>query len=170
MEVLYEAFPQFVFGAYTMQALQLWEVLNISSFLISLISLLYGIADYVTSGTHGLDADFIMIVWSSLAACIDTVFRGLFLAYITSIVKAYVFVILFAYWLMIIITICISKRELFLENADYFDTWTSLVNSAYEFSTLPYNFRSRSKGTFSFLFLVSLMPPTRIIFSSQYRD
>jgi hypothetical protein len=97
-----------------------------------------------------------MIVWGLLAACIDTVFRGLFLAYMTSIVKAYVFVILFAYWLMIVITICISKRELFLWTPEYFDAWTSFVFSAYEDSNANYNFRSRSKGTFSFLFVVSL--------------
>ena len=65
-EVFFEAFPQFVLGAFIMQALQLWEVLNILSFSISAFSLLYGMADWLVTVVHDVEAEFIMTIWVML--------------------------------------------------------------------------------------------------------
>ena len=51
MEVIFEAVPQVILGAFTIQALQLWEPLNILSFLVSLFSSLYGLGDFMAAAT-----------------------------------------------------------------------------------------------------------------------
>ena len=87
LEVMFEAFPQFIMGAFTIQALQLWELLNLGSVIISLISLLYSLGDYLAISAQGTDVKFSTTIWGVLAILTDIVFRGLFLAYMFSIIK-----------------------------------------------------------------------------------
>ena len=80
---MFEAFPQFIMGAFTIQALQLWELLNLGSVIISLISLLYSLGDYLAISAQGTDVKFSTTIWGVLAILTDIVF----LAYMFSIIK-----------------------------------------------------------------------------------
>ena len=113
MEVIFEAFPQVIIGAFTMQALSLWEDLNILSFFISLLSLIYGLGDFLAINSHNgdVDVDLLFTVWGVLATLVDTLLRTLFLSYILSITKAYAFLILFVYVVMMFITTCCVQKS-----------------------------------------------------------
>ena len=79
-EVLFEAFPQVILGAFTIQALQLWEPLNIISFFISLFGLTIGLGDFLALckvGSH--DNELIDSLWGSLSVFIDVVLRCIIL-------------------------------------------------------------------------------------------
>ena len=111
-EVLFEAFPQVVLGAFTIEALQLWETLNILSFTLSLVTLLYGIGDHVALKSHGnVEVDFSMTVYGVLANMIDAGLRVLFFAYISTLIKGFVFVILLVYVVIVFIICTVASRK-----------------------------------------------------------
>ena len=153
LEVVFEAFPQVILGAFTIQALQLWETLNILSFLVSLFSLIYGLGDYLA--LIAKKNEFINTLWGSLAIVVDSLLRTLFLAYFLSITKAYTFLFVLAYFIILYLIICISKKQVKLAIKDIIWPMFSLTCSAIEESELGYKLRSRSKMVFSVLFVLS---------------
>ena len=154
LEVVIEAFPQVILGAFTIQALQLWETLNILSFLVSLFSLVYGLGDFLIIIAE--KKEFIYTLWGSLAIVVDSLLRTLFLAYFLSITKAYTFLFVLSYFIILYLTICISKKQMKLKLDDISMTMFSFTCSgAMEDRRLGYKLRSRSKMVFSVLFIFS---------------
>ena len=154
-EVLFEAFPQVILGAFTIQELQLWEPLNIISVVISLFSLVYGMGDLLAWVRKGPNADFISIVWGALSVMIDAVLRSLFLTYIFSITKWYAFLVVPLYIFIMFITICISKKTVSVNIVEFLSSLFSFPCSCFEGPEVECFLRPRSKGVFSFIFIVS---------------
>merc|ERR1712172_33590 len=134
VEVVFEAFPQVILGAFTIQALQLWETLNILSFLVSLFSLVYGLGDFLA--VQETKEKFTDTLWGSLAIVVDSLLRTLFLAYFLSITKAYTFLFVLTYFIILYLTICISKKQMKLSMWDIFWPMFSFTCSATENSEL----------------------------------
>ena len=102
-------------GAFTIEALQLWETLNILSFTLSLGTLLYGIGENVALRCHGnVEVDFSMTVFGVLANMIDAGLRVPFFAYISTIIKGYVFLILLSYIVILFIITCYQNRQVLI--------------------------------------------------------
>ena len=154
-EVLFEAFPQVILGAFTIQELQLWEPLNIISVVISLFSLVYGMGDLLAWVRKGPNADFISTVWGALSVMIDAVLRSLFLTYIFSITKWYAFLVVPLYMFIMFITICISKKTVSVNIVEFLSSLFSFPCSCFEGPEVECFLRPRSKGVFSFIFIVS---------------
>ena len=127
---MYEAFPQVILGAFTIQALQLWEPLNILSFVFSLVSLLYGIGEQIAILFYGdVEADILTVMFGILTVMTDAVLRVLFFAYLLTIAKAYTLLIVLAYLLMTFAKVWISTARVELETA--FRLFISLNSSLY---------------------------------------
>lgn len=157
LEVLFEAFPQVIIGSFTMQALQLWEDLNILSFFLSLFSLMYGLGDFLALNATNLDidADFIFTVWGVLATLVDTLLRCLFLSYVMSIAKAYAFLILSLYVVLMVITLCCCVQK--FDIRWFLRVLVSIPCSAMESTDNDHpRRRFRSKVIFNLLFVVSM--------------
>ena len=161
-----------MFGGFTIGALQLWEPLNILSFTVSFVSLLYGIGNYVVLKSQDFDnfeVDFSMTVWGVLANMIDAGLRVLFFAYISTIIKGYIFLILLAYVLVVLI-ILVHQVKHFMVQKGYFMTYLSEMTGP-AMQSLPCSgietsitlkedkcrLRTISKSVFSCLFLISLI-------------
>ena len=130
MEVVFEAFPQVIVGAFTMQSLQLWEELNILSFFISLFSLVYGMGDFCATFAVDIEADFDKTIWGALATFTDALFRSLFLAYVLSVFKLYAFILMLSYLILMLVQICIVTHD--VSPWDFLFTIMSFPCSAYE--------------------------------------
>ena len=156
-------------GAFTIEALQLWEPLNILSFTLSLVTLLYGIGDHVALKSHGnVEVDFSMTVYGVLANMIDAGLRVLFFAYISTLIKGFVFVILLVYVVIVFIILWHQGRDnitkstrMIILPAKALNAMYSLPCSGFEtLSTLDEDksrVRTISKAVFSCLFIVSLI-------------
>merc|ERR1719362_793977 len=88
-EVLCEAFPQSILGIYMVLVLQQQEILNWMSISISVVSLIYGVAETVTFNKFNETAPFLKVVLSGLSGIIDTSFRVLFISYFSSLSSPY---------------------------------------------------------------------------------
>ena len=157
LEVLFEAFPQVIIGAFTMQALQLWEHLNILSFCFSLFSLMYGLGEILALNATNLDIDgnFIFTLWGVLATLVDTLLRCLFLSYVMSITKAYAFLILFLYVVLMVITLCCCVQK--FDIRWFLRVLVSIPCSALESTDNDHpRRRFKSKVIFNLLFVVSM--------------
>ena len=157
-ELIYEAFPQVIIGAFTMQSLQLWEDLNILSFFISLLSLLYGLGEFLALNAHNLDVDvdFVFTAWGVLAALVDTLLRCLFLSYVLSIAKAYAFLIMFLYVVLMLLTTCCVQKSCAFDIFQFLYTLCSIPSSAFENPMNDQRLRFRSKVIFNSLIVVSM--------------
>ena len=161
-EILYETFPQVILGAFTIQALQLWEPLNILSFVFSLVSLLYGIGEQIAIRFYGdVEADILTVMFGILTVMTDAVLRVLFFSYLLTIAKAYTLLIVLVYLLMTFAKVWKSTARVELETA--FRLFVSLNSSLYSLPCSAFqskglhsvNMRSMSKGFFSLLFVLS---------------
>ena len=155
-----------------MGALQLWEPLNILSFTVSFVSLLYGIGNYVVLKSQNFEAfevDFSMTVWGVLTNMIDAGLRVLFFAYISTIIKGYVFLILLAYVLIVLIILVHQVKHFMGQKGYLMSSLSEMTGPAMQ--SLPCSgletpvtlkedkcrLRTISKTVFSCLFLISLI-------------
>ena len=107
----------------------------------------------------------LVIVWGMLATVIDSMFRAIFLAYFLSIAQYFALVAIPIYVILMLITICIKKKEISINSADFFGTLMSFGCSPceqsdfyygghkYEKRIVKYRFRALSKVTFGLIFL-----------------
>jgi len=98
----------------------------------------------------------LVIVWGMLATVIDSMFRAIFLAYFLSIAQYFALVAIPVYVILMLITICIKKKEVSINKDDFLGTLISFGSSAYESHKVKYNFRSISKIVFALLFIPSI--------------
>ena len=61
----------------------------------------------------------LVIVWGMLATVIDSMFRAIFLAYFLSIAQYFALVAIPVYVILMLITICIKKKEVSINKAQY---------------------------------------------------
>ena len=96
-------------------------------------------------------------LWGSLAIVVDSLLRTLFLAYFLSITKAYTFLFVLAYFIILYLTICISKKQMKLGFLEIIWPMFSFTCSAIDdpFIQFGYKLRFRSKMVFSVLFVLS---------------
>ena len=91
-----------------------------------------------------------------LATVIDSMFRAIFLAYFLSIGKYFALVAIPVYVILMLVAICIKKKEVSINKDDLLGTLISFGSSAYESQKVKYNFRSISKIVFAFVFIPSI--------------
>ena len=156
-----------ILGIFILQGLQIQEPLNIASCTISTVSVVYGFGDYlayiVNDGEAG--APFVVSIWGVLANVIDSLFRAILIAYLLTIVKYYALLVVPVYVAFMVIAICIKKKELSINSADFFGTLMSFGCSPCEESDfkwvkgkgirkriVKYRFRALSKVTFGLIF------------------
>ena len=133
LEVLFEAFPQSVLQIYMVLVLQQQEILNWMSISISVVSLIYGVAESVTLRKFGHTAPFLKVVLSGLAGIIDTSFRVLFISYFSSISSPYsLFIIPIIYILAFYLTLSIKAKKFKLTFDEFLACLLSLPSSTYE--------------------------------------
>ena len=151
-EVLCEAFPQSVLGIYMVLVLQQQEILNWMSISISVVSLIYGVAESVTTNTFGATAPFLKVVLSSLSGIIDTSFRVLFISYFSSLSSSYsLFFIPMVYILAFYLTLSIKAKNFKLTFFEFQACLLSLPSSTYEEAEIKYTLRPISKLVFNVL-------------------
>ena len=146
LEVLFEAFPQSVLQIYMVLVLQQQEILNWMSISISVVSLIYGVAESVTLRKFGHTAPFLKVVLSGLAGIIDTSFRVLFISYFSSISSPYsLFIIPIIYILAFYLTLSIKAKKFKLTFDEFLACLLSLPSSTYEDHVIEYTLRPISK-------------------------
>ena len=97
-----------------------------------------------------------VIVWGMLATVIDSMFRAIFLAYFLSIAQYFALVVIPVYLILMLVAICIKKKEVLINKDDFLGTLISFGSSAYENHKVNYNFRSISKIVFAIVFIPSI--------------
>ena len=151
-ELIFEAYPQMIFGIFIMQDLQIMEWKNILSCSISTISVIFGFGDYLAyvANHNQAGAPKKLTLFGVLTTVSDSLFRALFLAYILIIFKMYALLIFPIYMTLMFIAICIIKicirqkknnGEIALKSNDVFGTVLSFACSAHEDINVEYTFR-----------------------------
>jgi hypothetical protein len=158
--MMLESFPQWILNLFIIQGLQVYETLNIVSTCISAFSVVYGLGDwlaYTQSRTY--DYPFSKTLWGMLTIVVDVMLRGIFLAYIMTIVKVFVLLIPTLYLIVMLITVLILKRnqthKMILSFDDAFGITASFVCSAHEHIKVKYTIRLMSKCIFSTIIIVT---------------
>ena len=84
------------------------------------------------------------------------IFRSIFLAYLLTIVKGYTLLIVPLYVCLMLVAICIKKRNCIIDSKDLLGALTSFGCSAHESQHVDYTFRPLSKIVFTCIFLPTL--------------
>ena len=157
-EVLLEAFPQSILGIYMVLVLQQQEFLNYLSICISLLSLIYGIAETVTyKKFEDVNTPFQKVVLSGLSGIIDTSFRVLFISFFVSLSSPYTLFIIPAIYISIFyLSLAIRRKEFKLTFAEFYACFMSLPASTYESKRVEYTLRPNSKLVFNALAVICL--------------
>ena len=157
-EVLLEAFPQSILGIYMVLVLQQQEFLNYLSICISLLSLIYGIAESVTFlKFQDVNTPFLKVVLSGLSGIIDTSFRVLFISFYASLSSPYVlFIIPTIYISTFYLSLAIRRKEFKLDFEEFLACFLSLPASTYEVKEVEYTLRPNSKLVFNILAVICL--------------
>ena len=155
-----ESFPQWILNLFIIQGLQVYETLNIVSTCISAFSVVYGLGEFVVFNANGSPAyPFSKTLWGMLTIVVDAILRGIFLAYIMTILKVLVLLIPTFFLIVSLITILILNRKESHKTTLSFDEAGgivfSFVCSAYEDKNLKYTFRLISKCIFSGIIIVT---------------
>ena len=85
------------------------------------------------------------------------IFRSIFLAYLLTIVKAYTLLIVPLYVCLMLIAICIKKRNCIIDSGDLLGALISFGCSAHESRHVGYTFRPLSKIIFALIFLPTVV-------------
>ena len=156
-EVLGEAFPQSVLGIYMVLVLQQDEPLNYLSISISLVSLIYGIAESITYQKFDHRAPFSKIVLSGLSGIVDTAFRVLFISFFASLSSPYsMFLLPMIYSFTMYLSLSIKHKKIKLETWEVYACFMSLPSSIYEHDKINYTLRPNSKIVFNTLAVICL--------------
>ena len=158
-----------ILGIFILQGLQIQELLNVASCTISTVSVVFGFGDYLAYIVNHEEAGapFIVSIWGVLANVIDSLFRAILMAYLLTIVKHYALFVVPVYAAFMLIAICVKKKELSINSADFFGTLMSFVCSPceqadfhwveetrkFEKRIVKYRFRALSKITFTYIFI-----------------
>ena len=167
----FESYPQLILGTYIIIGLQINQTMNYLSCSISAASAVYGFGDMLAFFANDQDsgAPLILTVWGVLATAVDTMLRALFMSYLFSILKAFAFIILPIYFLLMY-TWYFYKIERTHSRIDgILFTLMSFGCSAVQQSTttwtdkcVSFKFRFRSKLIFGLIFLPSLFLVTHL--------
>ena len=163
MEMILESFPQWIINMFIIQGLAIREPLNLTSTCISACSVIYGLADSLAFGANGSNPDypFSKTLWGMSTIVVDTMLRGIFLAYAMTIIKKLVILIPFVYAILMLITILVIKRKnthkTLLSLGDVGGILLSFVSSAHEDSRVKYTFRLMSKCIFAAIIVVTAL-------------
>ena len=132
--------------------LQQQEILNWMSISISVVSLIYGVAETVAFQKFGKTAPFLKVVLSGLSGIIDTSFRVLFISYFSSLSSPYsLFLIPIIYILAFYLTLSIKAKNFKLTFFEFNACLLSLPSSTYESRIIKYTLRPISKLVFNVL-------------------
>ena len=157
-----------ILGIFILQGLQIQEPLNIASCTISAVSVVYGFGDYLAYIVNfdEAGAPFIVSIWGALSNAIDSLFRAILIAYLLTIVKHYALLVVPVYIAFMLIAVCIKKKEISINSADFFGILMSFGCSPCEESDfkwikrrgirkriVKYRFQALSKVTFGSIFL-----------------
>ena len=138
--------------------LQQDELLNYLSITISLVSLVYGIAQSVTFNKfEDVTAPLSKVVLSGLSGIIDTAFRVIFISFFASITSPYaLFLIPITYILVLYLLISIKHKNFKLTYHEFTACFMSLPSSTYEGKEIDYTLRPKSKLVFNVLAVICL--------------
>ena len=137
--------------------LQQDELLNYLSITISLVSLVYGVAESITWSKFGITAPFSKVVFSGLSGIVDTAFRVIFISFFASITSPYaLFLIPITYVLVFYLSISIKHKNFKLIYHEFSACYYSLPSSTYEDKEIDYTLRPKSKLVFNGLALTCL--------------
>ena len=118
------------------------------SIFISAASTIYGFGDLLGFHVNSLEAraPFKFTVFGMLATFLDTLLRAVFMAYMFSIVKFFPWLVLPIYFVLMMIAMCVRKKECSITKYEIFGISMSFVCSAAETEMTSYNLSSISKS------------------------
>ena len=167
----FESYPQLILGTYIIIGLQINQTMNYLSCSISAASAVYGFGDMLAFFANDQDsgAPLILTVWGVLATTVDTMLRALFMSYLFSIIKAFAFIILPIYFLLMYTWYLCKNQRTHSKIDGVLFTLMSFGCSAVQQSTtawsvkyVSFKFRFRSKLIFGLIFLPSLFLVTHL--------
>ena len=158
-EMAFESYPQLIMGLFIWQGLQIKEPLNIISISISAASAIYGFGDLLAFHVNDREAraPFKFTVFGMLATFLDTLLRAVFMAYMFSIVKFFAWLVLPIYFVLMMIAMCVRKKECSIAKYEIFGIIMSFGCSAAETEMTAYNLRPISKAVFFVIFVPCLL-------------
>ena len=169
-EVLCEAFPQAVLGIYMLLVLQQDGLLNWMSIIISLVSLVYGLADSVTYQKFDHNAPFSKVIYSGLSGVIDTFFRVIFISFFASLSSPYsLFLFTIIYIFTFYLSLAIKHNKIKLGPWEFYACFMTLPSSTYEHDRINYTLRPNSKLVFNMLAVICLSLTTGKIWEEYPR-
>ena len=119
---------------------------------ISVVSLIYGVAESVTLNKIFHTAPFQKVIFSGLSGIIDTSFRVLFISFFASLSSPYsLFLLPMIYILAFYLSLSIKGRNFKLTFHEFRACLLSLPSSTYEVQGLDYTLRPISKLVFNAL-------------------
>ena len=138
--------------------LQQDQLLNYLSITVSLVSLVFGIADVVTLAKfQDVTTPFSKVVLSGLSGIVDTAFRVIFISFFASITSPYaLFLFPITYVLVFYLSISIKHKNFKLTFQELRACFMSLPSSTYEDIDIDYTLRPKSKLVFNVLALTCL--------------
>jgi hypothetical protein len=137
---------------------------------ISVVSLIYGVAESVTFAKFGETAPFLKVILSGLSGIIDTSFRVLFISVFSSFSSPYsLFIIPIIYILAFYLTLSIKAKNFKLTYNEFRACLYSLPSSTYESGSIKYTLRPISKLVFNVLASLCLCLTTGRFWEEYHR-
>ena len=137
--------------------LQQDELFNWISIVISLVSLVYGLAESVTYEKFDHHAPFSKVIFSGLSGVIDTFFRVIFISFFASLSSPYsLFLFPIIYIFTFYLSLSIKHKKIKLDAWEFYACFMTLPSSTYEHDRIDYTLRPNSKLIFNMLAVICL--------------